>query len=183
MSSAADCASCAGIRGAVVINDCSSCTRGASPNQLPGSAICGRKFHPECNIAFNENLGPEKPCRCFFCFRAHFPSIRTQIKPTEHRNSPKFRLQKITCWAPAPLRLCSSGLRLRVDTGEGAAPGVFRTTARPAAAISRRWVDHHVIPLPLLLRSAIAHGHRRGSRPRCFSFHSASSRCHLAALG
>ena len=34
--------------------------------------------------------------------------------------------------------LCSSGLRLHVDTGKGAAPGVFLSTALPAAAISRR---------------------------------------------
>jgi len=39
-----------------------------------------------------------------------------------------------------------------------------------------------VVPVPLLLRSATARGHRKGSRPRCFSFHNASSRCHLAAL-
>ena len=46
--------------------------------------------------------------------------------------------------------LCSSGMRLHVDTGKGAAPGVFLSTARPAASISRRWVDQHVVPLPLL---------------------------------
>ena len=46
--------------------------------------------------------------------------------------------------------LCSSGLRLRVGTGRGDAPGVFLPTARPAAAISRRWVDHHSAPLPRL---------------------------------
>jgi len=46
--------------------------------------------------------------------------------------------------------LCSSGLRLRVDTGNRAAPCVFLFAARPAATIPRRWVDQHVVPLPLL---------------------------------
>jgi len=93
----------------------------------------------------------------------------------------------------------------------GAAPGVFVPTAPPAATIPRCWVSYRAIPLPLLLRSATARVNLKGRRFRyyaavdcpstravgrnvldfnravhCYidiSSYSASSRCHLLALG